>query len=103
MAKKEISKDGPKDLGTVKEVYCSGVAVTTTGQKIFLANVAKGDRIIEEDGKKKVAPKAEKPGAKNQAPKNDIKQSEVNPPVIGGEEDGAGGSGTPPANSNDNL
>lgn len=103
MAKKKISKDGPKDLGTVKEVYCSGVAVTTTGQKIFLANVTKGDRIVEEDGKQKVAPKVEKPDAKNQAQKNDIKQSEVNLPVTGGEEDGAGGSDNPSANGNDNL
>ena len=56
---KDKKYSGPgKDLGTVKEVYCSGVSMTTTGAKIFMANVAKGDRIIEVDGKKQIAPKA---------------------------------------------
>lgn len=56
---KDKKYSGPgKDLGTVKEVHCSGVSVTTTGAKVFIANVAKGDRIIEVDGKKQIAPKA---------------------------------------------
>lgn len=56
---KDKKYSGPgKDLGTVKEVYCSGVAVTTAGTKIFMANVEKGDRIIEIEGKKQIAPKA---------------------------------------------
>lgn len=56
---KDKNSAGTKDLGTVKEVYCSGVAVTSTGVKIFMANVSKGDRIVEEDGKKKILPKLE--------------------------------------------
>ena len=56
---KDKKYSGPgKELGTVKEVHCSGVSVTTTGAKVFIANVAKGDRIIEVDGKKQIAPKA---------------------------------------------
>lgn len=56
---KDKKYTGPgTDLGTIKEVHCSGVSVTTTGAKVFIANVAKGDRIIEVDGKKQIAPKA---------------------------------------------
>lgn len=89
MAKKEISKNGPKDLGTVKEVFCSGVAITTTGQKIFLPNVAKGDRIVEEDGKKKVVPKVEKPRGTQSSSKentdNQLNDENVNDAQLGGE------------------
>ena len=66
MAKDKSSSTGVKDLGTIKEVYCSGVSITSTGEKIFMKNVSKGDRIIEEDGKKKVAPKSEAKRAKNE-------------------------------------
>lgn len=62
---KDKKSTGIKDLGTVKEVHCSGVAITSTGVKIFMANVTKGDRIIEEDGKRKIAPKPESKPADN--------------------------------------
>lgn len=66
---KDKKSTGIKDLGTVKEVHCSGVAITSTGVKIFMANVTKGDRIIEEDGKRKIAPKSESKPADNKPAK----------------------------------
>lgn len=59
MAKDKTNSKSVKDLGVVKEVYTSGVSITSTGVKIFMANVSKGDRIVEEDGKKKIVPKSE--------------------------------------------
>lgn len=71
---KDKKYSGPgKDLGTVKEVHCSGVSVTTTGAKVFIANVAKGDRIIEVDGKKQIAPKAVSSSSTSTSNKNEDK------------------------------
>lgn len=71
---KDKKYSGPgKDLGTVKEVHCSGVSVTTTGAKVFIANVAKGDRIIEVDGKQLIAPKAVSSSSTSTSNKNEDK------------------------------
>ena len=84
MAKDKNNSTGVKDLGTVKEVYCSGVSITSTGAKIFIANVSKGDRIVEEDGKKKIAPKLEakpadtKPAKPAKPAKNEVVTSGLN-------------------------
>lgn len=84
MAKDKSSSTGVKDLGTVKEIYCSGVSITSTGEKIFMTNVSKGDRIVEEDGKKKVVPKSEakpadtKPAKPAKPAKNEVVTSGLN-------------------------
>lgn len=81
MAKDKSNTTGAKDLGTVKEVYCSGVSVTSKGEKIFMANVSKGDRIVEEDGKKKIVPKSEQKPAETKTSKlvkNEVLTSGLN-------------------------
>ena len=78
MAKKNKDENAQKDLGTVKEVYCSGVAITTTGEKIFIQNVSKGDRIVEENGKKKIMPKSETKAVDAKAPKQNQKNATSN-------------------------
>ena len=85
MAKKNKDEIAQKDLGTVKEVYCSGVAITTTGEKIFIQNVSKGDRIVEENGKKKIMPKSETKGVDAKAAKQKVKNIPLNDKQSGGD------------------